>query len=361
MNSETALLEIHEQAGATMGTRFGTQLPSGYGDFDAEYRFARDAVALIDTNFQMVADLTGPDRVRYLNAVTSANIQGLASGDSAIGVLLNAQGHILAELRALALPDRLTILSHAMAAERTLATLDKFIIMDDATLTDRSTEFGTMALVGPGAVEIAAEITSVNPDKFPNNAHVEADVEGTRCRVLHACFLGVPGIEWLAERAHLATLWKVLAESAKSRGGGIAGYRAINALRLEAGSPWFGADFDDRVIPHEAGIEQSHISYTKGCYTGQEIVERVRSRGRVNRRLTGLAFGGNGIPEPGARLLAGQDEVGRVTSAAYSPRAQRTIGLGYLRHEFREPGGHVIWEGGEVEAIELPIGDATGR
>ena len=125
--------------------------------------------------------------------------------------------------------------------------------------------------------------------------------------------------------------------------------------RIEQGIAWFGADFDDRVIPHEAGLDTSHISYVKGCYTGQEIVERVRSRGQVNRRLSGLAFVGAALPELGAKLFAGDKEAGWLTSAAFSPRKNCAIGLGYLRREFRQPGSRVHADGREAEIISLPL------
>jgi folate-binding protein YgfZ len=355
---ESILGEIHERESAAMGTWFGTELPNDFGDFNAEYQHARNAAAMVDTNFQMVAELTGPDRVRYLNAVTTANIQGLAAGESAIGLLLNSQGHILDEFRTLAMPERLLFLSHAMVADRTLATLDKFIIMDDVMLTDRSAEFGSLSLIGPAAPKIADEVTGIDASALAKGAHAEARAGGLACQIIHSTFLGLPGFELIIERQHLPSLWALLLDSAKSHGGGRAGYRAIDALRLEVGAAWFGVDFDDRVIPHEAGIEQSHISYTKGCYTGQEIVERVRSRGHVNRRLTGLGFSRGAIPKTGAQLLAGQDAAGWVTSAAYSPLAKRAIGLGYLRREVRELGSRVSWEGGEAEVIGLPLAGA---
>jgi folate-binding protein YgfZ len=359
MTMESPLRKEHERAGAAMGVWFDAQLPADYGNFNAEYRRARGDLAVIDTNFQLIAELTGPDRVRYLNAVTSANILDLESGCSTIGLLLNSQAHILAELRVLAFPDQLTVLSHAMVAERTLATLDKFIIMDDVTLADRSAEFGTLALVGPTAQEVTEELTGLKLDALGQGGHAEGLAGTIPCRILRACSLGLPGIEWMVERTKLTGLWSLLVDSATRHGGGLAGYRAIEALRLEAGLAWFGADYDDRAIPHEAGIEQSHISYTKGCYTGQEIVERVRSRGQVNRRLTGIGFTGTAIPQPGSPVFAGEEAVGRVTSAAFSPLASRAIGLGYLRREFHAPGSRVTWEHGEAEVIALPLAGAS--
>ncbi len=344
-----------------MGVWFGTSLPADYGNFEEEYGRASRLVALVDTNFQLVAELTGQDRVRYLNAVTSGNIRDLASGQSAPGLLLNPQGHILAELRTLGLGDRLTFLSHALERDRTLATLDKFIIMDDVTLQDRTDEFSTMALVGPEASAVVRKIAGINLSDLSHGGHAEtslttpAGATPIACRVLEGTSLGLGGAEFLIDRARTQELWRALVPAAERHGGGVAGYRAIEALRLEAGVPWFGADFDDRMIPHEAGLEQSHISYVKGCYTGQEIVERVRSRGQVNRRRVGLAFSGDSLPPPGAKLKAEGKEAGWVTSAAFSPRASRGIGMGYLRREFIAPGARLDWDLGEAQVIELPL------
>lgn len=344
-------------AGARLGVWFGTRLPDGYGDFEGEYRRGREAAAVLDTNFRLVAEFTGPDRVRYLNAITSGNIQDLAAGQSALGLLLNPQGHILAELRTLDLGDRLLMLSHAMTGERTLTTLDKFIIMDDVTLSDLTSEFGSVSVVGPAAGSVMEAAAGVKLDGMGEGQHVEARVGEIRCRILRGSAVGLDGAEVLVERGRLAELWRTLVDAAERRGGGVAGYEAINSLRLEAGVAWFGVDFDDRVIPHEAGLEQSHISYVKGCYTGQEIVERVRSRGQVNRRLAGLGFLGDAGPEAGAKLIGGEEkEAGRVTSVGRSPLTGRVIGLGYLRREFRDVGTKVRWEGGAADVIALPVG-----
>jgi aminomethyltransferase len=365
MSRETPLREEHERAGARMGIWFGTLLPSDYGDSDAEYRRGRESAAVVDTNFQLVAEFTGPDRVRYLNAITSGNILGLKPGQSAIGLLLNPQGHILAELRTLALEDRLVALSHAMTGERTLETLDKFIIMDDVELRDRTADFGTACVVGPAAAAVVEKMAGVQLGALADGDHVEAEAGGIRCRILRATSVGLAGAEWLVEREHLGKLWRLLVEAAERHGGGAAGYAAVNVLRLEAGVGWFGTDFDDRMIPHEAGLEQSHISYPKGCYTGQEIVERVRSRGHANRRRMGLAFSGEGMPEAGAKLTAEGKEAGWVTSAAFSPAAGRAIGMGYLRREFHAPDSRLRWERGEAEVIALPLGapgtEASGK
>lgn len=157
-----------------------------------------------------------------------------------------------------------------------------------------------------------------------------------------------------AERTHLAALWQILASEAHSQGGGPMGYTALNALRLEQGRPWFGYDFGDKQIPHEADLQDTHISYLKGCYTGQEIVERVRSRGQVNRRRSHLLFTGTRVPAAGEPLLAGDKEAGLVTRAAFSPAISSPIGMGYLRKENSSPGTVLQWAGGTATVAQFP-------
>jgi folate-binding protein YgfZ len=128
--------------------------------------------------------------------------------------------------------------------------------------------------------------------------------------------------------------------------------QTLNALRLEAGIPWFPVDFNDSVIPHEAALETTHISFSKGCYTGQEIVERVRSRGHVNRRRTQLKFSTPAPPPGGTKLRANGAEVGYVTSSAFSPSAGAAIGMGYVRREHNTPGSIVEYDGGTATVIE---------
>jgi folate-binding protein YgfZ len=360
--AESPLAELHRAAGAPLESYFGVLLPAQFGDTLAEQRIARQTAVLIDTNFRAVFSLSGADRARYLNAVMTSNVRDLAPGQGNVGLLLNAQGHILAELETLALEDRLLLLGHALVREQTFATLDKFIIMDDATLTDETAETGTLAIEGPAAPTIVRDLAGVDLLALPPRGRGMASVKiaggELSCCVIRQSLYGFSGAEFLVRREALAALWSALAGAVRAHGGAPIGYRALNALRLEAGIAWFGSDFDQRQIPHEAALEATHISFTKGCYTGQEIVERVRSRGHVNRRLTGLAFDGAAPPEPESKLLAAGAEVGNVTSAAFSPLLGQPIGLGYVRREQGTPGS--ILQCGEAAAkiIVLPIAGA---
>lgn len=132
----------------------------------------------------------------------------------------------------------------------------------------------------------------------------------------------------------------------RRHGGGPVGYSAISAIRLAQGIPWFGYDFGEKQIPHEAGLQDSHISYTKGCYTGQEIVERVRSRGQVNRLRVHLLFTGDAVPEVGSPLTLDGKDVGYVTRAAKLPDPPKVTGMGYVRKEASAVGSTLKWAKG---------------
>lgn len=362
MSIETPLKCEHEKLGAQFAEYFGCTLPANYGDAQREYKFARESAALIDKNYRCVLSFTGADRVRYLNAMLTGNIRDLAPGHGNVSLLLNPQGRIIAEVGTLALEDRLLVISYAMIRAKLVETFDKFIIMDDVALEDVTDKFGTLALEGPKAAEIVRELCGLDLNTLEEFAHAEKTIAGIPCRVVRTTASGISGAEFIVPRKNLATLWNLLLDAVRKHGGGPVGYEALNILRLEDGVAWYGVDFDENQIPHQAGLESTHISYTKGCYTGQEIVERVRSRGQIQRRRVMLRFSGEAIPRAGEPLFAGSTEnsaegdaeIGFVTRAAPSPKFGAVIGMGYVRREQMDPGSKVKWSGGEAEVFEIP-------
>jgi folate-binding protein YgfZ len=353
----TPLVEIHRKSGARLASWFGCSLPNDFGDWLAEYRHLHESVALLDKNYRAYLDFTGPDRVRYLNAILTNNIKDLRENHGTISLFLNPQGHILAEIETDAFPEKLFCLSYASIREPLMAALDKYIIMDDVTLTDRTVDFATLGLEGPKAPLLAEELTGVNPADLAELETRLVSVERNPCRLGKRSPGGVASVEFLVDREHTEALWKILLETVHKHGGGPAGYQALSTTRLEQGAPWFSYDFGEKQIPHEAGLQDSHISYTKGCYTGQEIVERVRSRGQVNRVRVTLKYDTPQPPAPGTPLLSDSKEAGYTTRAAFSPALNAPIGMGYLRRE-KSPAGSVVElpEGaGSATVIATPI------
>jgi folate-binding protein YgfZ len=368
---ETPLAGVHRRAGAKMGLWFGCALPDDWGDLREEQRFANESVALIDKNYRAYFTFTGPDQVRYLNAILTNNIKDLGNGQGVVSLLLNAQGRILAEIETFADGDKLFCISYLMIRERLAEVLEKYIIMDDVTFSDDAEKFGTLALEGPRAADVVKEVTGVDLNSLPELGWVDVMVssrgsEGAAagkassensersqraipCRLVRR----FAGGEFIVERDKLEGLWDVLLQATRRHGGGPMGYKALSAQRLVMGVPWFGYDFGEKQIPHEAGLESSHISYTKGCYTGQEIVERVRSRGQVNRRRVELLFAGEGVPENGAELTVDGKAVGYVTRAAQSWYPPCVLGMGYLGKDHRGVGAKVQWSGGSATVVEF--------
>jgi aminomethyltransferase len=355
MPLETPLMEMHKTAGATIGEYFGTLLPSRFGDFAAEYKALRETMGLIDTNYRAFFSFTGPDRQRYVNALLTSNVRDLKPGQGAVGLLLNPQGHILAEVEAFLLENSILASTHAMIRERTFSTFEKFIIMDDVTLEDITLATGTLDLVGPRTAAVLEKLGMSNFKDMTVLAHAEFTVGTISCRLVRREIGGEAAATLIVAREHLPGLWQELAKRVRAEGGSPVGMDALNSVRLESGIAWFGHDYDDKQIPHEAGLEHSHISYEKGCYTGQEIVERVRSRGHANRRLTELRFFSTEAPAPGAKLMSGESEIGSVTSAAFSPVLDQPIGLGYLRREHSALGTRMDAAGIPAEVIAPPL------
>src|ERR1700686_5461111 len=165
---ETPLARVHRRAGAKMGVWFGCALPDDWGDAREEQRFANESVALIDKNYRAYFTFTGPDRVRYLNAILTNNIKDLGNAEGAVSLLLNAQGRILAEIETFAEAEKIFCVSYLMIRERLADVLEKYIIMDDVTFSDDAEKFGTLAVEGPRAAGGVKELTGVDLNSLPD-------------------------------------------------------------------------------------------------------------------------------------------------------------------------------------------------
>jgi folate-binding protein YgfZ len=343
---DTPLVAIHRNSGAKVGVWFGCSLPSEFTEWRNEYAFARNSVALLDKNYRAYLSLTGPDRVRYLNAILTNNIKDLRTGQGNVSLLLNPQAHILAEIETYALPNSLFCVSYAMIRGRLIEVVEKYIIMDDVTLEDQTNRFATLALEGPSAASVVREVSDCDIGTLDELSFRDGSAGSIPCRIVKRSPGGVAGAEFVVERDKLVSLWQILLAAVRKKGGGPMGYQALSAVRLEMSVPWFGYDFGEKQIPHEAGLQDSHISYTKGCYTGQEIVERVRSRGHVNKQRVELIFSGDAVPEPETPLTVDGKEVGYVTRAAQVLEPPRILGMGYVRREGSAVGTILQWAGG---------------
>ena len=354
---KTPLAVWHETQGAVLVNDRGIELPERFSDPREEYQAVREQVGLIDLSFRAQIRMTGEDRAAFLQGMVSNDVKALRPGDGCLATLLTEQGRLVADLRVYALDACFLLDVDARIKEKLIETLSRFIIADDVEMEDLSETQTTLALQGPLSSEVlaAAGIAAVPSKMFQ---HVEATLAGVATRLVRTDDTGEDGYEILVPRGQAESVWQTLLQVGAPLGLRPVGLIALNTLRIEAGIPWYGVDMDEGRIVLEVGLEQA-ISFRKGCYLGQEVVERASARGHINRKLTGLLVQGNTLPTGGDKLFHDAQEVGWVTSAAVSPRLDRPIALGYVRREHLAPGTrlHIDRQGTPViaEVTTLPF------
>jgi glycine cleavage system T protein len=352
MAHRSSLYELHRSLGATFQEERGWELPVRYQDSMQEHRAIRESVGLIDLSFRTLYRVTGTERTRFLNGILTNDISKLEAGQGCYACLLTPQGKILADLEVYALRDYHLLELDSRWKEQALDHLNKYIIADDVAFEELG-DSALLALQGPGAMTLLQRLTPGAILPAGEQRCVELTLNDHLCRVTQASITGEEGYKLVTSMHKAAGVWQALQEG----GATPVGMAALNALRLEAGIPWFGVDFDEGNFPQEAGIEDRAVSFTKGCYVGQEIVIRIAHRGHVNRRTSGLTMQHEPIPCPGDRVLLEGKEVGQITSAASSLILGKVIALGMLRRESHEPGTvvHIESSGEPVPAEVTPL------
>jgi len=346
----------HEAAGAKLAVYHGAEVPLGFGDPVVEHHAVRAAAGLFDFSFRSKFVLTGEHRVRFLHRIVSNNIQALVPGQGTYATLLSAQGRILADLRIYLHQDSIWVDTDADLAEKAMGILGRYIIGDRVQIEPR--DLGAVAVQGPAARNAVAQLFSESFEPPGEEMeHREIEYEGRRGRIVRLSSTGEEGFEIWLHPAVMPSFWP-RATNGRGEGGSLArcGSEALEILRIEAGIPRYGPDLGEDTLPLEAGLLNA-VSFNKGCYIGQEIVERARSRGHVNWKLMGLRFEPMSVgPKPGEPLIEDGKTVGEITSACYSPTLERPIALAYLRREVTEPGKRLLGaNGSSAEVTALPF------
>jgi folate-binding protein YgfZ len=324
----------------------------------AAYQAARRRAAFIDRSDRGRILVSGADRASYLQGLFTNDIAALKSGQGCYAAYLTAQGRMIADLHVYELGDVILLAMSGDVKDTVLAKLDQFIFTEDVQLGDVSATFAQIAVVGPEAARALArlfggDVTEATLLAMADHANARATWQGAAAIVTRIDDAGAPGYDVYIESDHVRAFTAALTTA------GVAGLDAevAEAVRIEAGVPVFHRDMDEDTIPLEAGIEPRAISFTKGCYVGQEVIIRVmhRGHGRVARKLVGLIVEGARVPASGAAVHAAEREVGRVTSSTWSPALDRPIALGYVHRDFVEAGTKLSVDGASAEVAKLPF------
>lgn len=359
MTQSTALVDLD-----------GTPVPPHHGDPDAEYRAAVDRVAVFDRSFRRLLRVTGRAPTRMLSGLATGTMppdheevgERTLRGRMPYSLILTPKGRIVTDLRIarLGAGDEGALLLDVPPAgvENARQHTGKYLPPRFARLEEPEEPLGLLTIVGSGAAEVLADEIFAGEDPgvaalAEGDEIVRDDGSPTGIRVIRCGDVAPPAFDVLAGREALRALRTRLTK----RDARAAGSLTWETLRLEKGRPAFGVELDDQTLPPEAGLDPRAIDHAKGCYTGQEVIVRIRDRGRVNRYLRGLVLGDVAPPEPGTPLFHSSREgaSGEIRSSARSPAFGKTIALGYLRREVEPPDTVRLGmpDGPEAQAREL--------
>jgi folate-binding protein YgfZ len=330
---------------------------ASFTDPQTELAAMQTGAAVYDLGFRAGISLTGGDRIRWMNGMVTNNVRDLAPGHGVYAFLLNPQGRILGDLDVYNRGESLLVDTDRSQLEKILATFDHYIIMDDVDVKNLSDDLTALGVAGPKSRAVLTAAGFTVPELAPLQLQ-DLNWHGIDCTLARSEDAPHQSYEiWLLP-AQVRQLWDALLKA----GATPVGFETLETQRILSGIPLYGADIRERDLPQET--EQTRaLNFNKGCYVGQEIVERIRSRGAVHRKFTGFVLESGPQIAPGARILAGEKEVGEITSVTSlpSPTRDATIALGYIRREVGIPGNEVIINGTKATVTQIPFEIAGSR
>ncbi len=317
-------------SGARLGSYRGAETPATFGNASAEFDMLLHGAAIFDLGWQAKLQISGKDRTRWLNGMITNNIRDLAPGRGVYAFILTPQGHNQGDLTAYNRGEYLVATTDRDQVEKVAAVLQKYIIMDKVEIEDISEKLISLGIAGPKAAEALTK-AGIDVSQLEAGQIVDAVWQDVGISVARNTHPQMDGYEiWLAPEK-VEKLWDALAAA----GATPAGSDALEMYRIARGVPRYGIDLRERDLPQETGQEHA-LNFSKGCFIGQEIVERIRARGNVHRTFIGFEVEGK-PPQPGTKVRANEKDMGEITSATSLPNGH-IVAVGYLRREVAGPG-----------------------
>jgi folate-binding protein YgfZ len=357
-----SLHELHHGLGARFAELDGAEIVADYGDRLAEHAALRAESGVIDLSFRSRICLVGNDRARFLHGQVTNDVKKLSVGEGCYAAITTNKGKMESDLNIFNLPDELLLDFEPGLTVKISQRLEKFIVADDVQIVDAAAHYGLLSVQGPKAETVirSLDLFPEIPAKPLGSVKI-SDLTLGEIYLANNSRLGTNGFDLFVPNNSFGAVADKLIAAAKQTGGRAIGWTAFETARIENGIPRFGADMDGTNIPLECGIEGRAVSYNKGCYIGQEVINRIHSVGHVTRELRGLRLADDlkMLPERGGRLFINGKENGFVTSAVQSPTLNANIALGYVRREANQIGNELTLRtaAGESAAkiVELPF------
>jgi len=340
MAKQLPLADFHRSTGAVFTERDGWLLPIHFGNADAEYNAVRSTAGLIDRCHRGLLQFTGPDRLSFLQGMLSNDLRDIKPGEGQYATVLTQQGKVLGDIRVLQSDNSFYLDLWEAIKDKIVDHLNRYLVADEVEIADRSEGYGILSIQGPRSKSLLQKL--VGQAELPGRPaqHAMVDIDDAKICVVHDSHTGEVGFDLIIPRPALQNVAQRATALGKELSAAWVGEDAQEILRMEAGIPRYGVDFNEDNLLLEVGLDNA-VSFTKGCYLGQEVVERIRSRGHVNRKLCGLVLQNQKSARAGDIISVGEKGVGNITSSVYSPKLKAPIALGYLHKDFWRPGTSV--------------------
>ena len=386
------LHEFHHRLGARFAGLDGAEIVNDYGDWLAEHAALRQSAGVLDFSFRSRICLTGADRVRFLHGQVTNDVKKLRAGEGCYAAIATNKGKMESDVNIFCLTDELLLDFEPGLTEKVSQRLEKFIVADDVQIVDVALPYGLLSVQGPKAADVVGalglfteipdqpfgsvkvtdatlgEIYLINQPRLCSycssgheSAHSSTPESQSRLTSAATMDFKLDGFDLFIPNNSLGAMADKLIAAAKQISGRACGWQAFETARIEAGIPRFGVDMDEMNLPLECNIENRAVSYHKGCYIGQEVINRIHSFGHVNRELRGLRLADDlpNLPQRGDKLFRDSKEIGYITCAVKSPPLNANIALGYVRREANQIGTELTLQAkaGESPAkiVELPF------
>jgi folate-binding protein YgfZ len=325
-----------------------------YGDPAAEYRVLADGLGLVDRSYRGLLEVSGADRAGWLHNFTTNQVGALSPGEGNYAFACNAQGRILFDLNVLVRETVIWLDVDRRFLDVARSHFTKHTISEDVSIADRSEAFVRLGLAGAKVVPVLAELGLPQAGSMSELSSAEITFVGNRIQLIRHDFCGSLAVEMFVRAEAAVDLWRRLCDVSGPIRAIPARDDAVQIRRIEAGLPWSGHEITDEYLPAETGQFDRAVNYQKGCYLGQEVIERMRTRDVVARRLVGLEFEGDSAPPPEVELVGADGRiVGKATSVCHSLAIGGVIGLGYVKTDASAAGTKLraSWGGRSVGCV----------
>lgn len=354
----TPLFDAQQSLGASFEQYREWEMADKFTDAVEEHLRVRSTVGLIDLSYLGVIKVGGNEGSQFLHGLVTNDIKGLEKGKGGRSAFLTGKGKVMALCRVLGLGDEYLIINDPHTHEKVFKYVFPFSYAGDFKVEDVSANYRTLSIQGPRALLVMKEICFEPVPALEEHEWIETIIAGQHVLVVRASHTGELGFDIMVSESGLQDVWDFILLKGAFHEIAPVGLRALDSLRIEAGIPVYGIDADDTNMMLELGLTDA-VSFTKGCYTGQEAVAMATYRGHVSKRLSGLHIAGETLPDPGDKIIKDGKEVGQITSVIKSPSLGSVIAMGYVKYGSFDPGTKLEVQHKEnslpSEIVELPF------